>query len=166
MLLQLIPYHMQETNFITQLILDIKLNHYLLSFWACRGMSDHTHLKQPTNICCFHGPLVTSKNSASYLNLFVRYSSLKNPAFWLVQRFLDHNWRTRFLPNILFLEKVKIPLTLSYCTLWVDSLFIHWAHWRTLMRSKYFLFVHHKHFGKAKHLVFWALWWHQLFGSR
>ena len=114
LLLQLIPYHMQETNFITQLILDIKLNHYLLSFWACRGMSDHTHLKQPTNICCFHGPLVTSKNSASYLNLFVRYSSLKNPAFWLVQRFLDHNSRTRFFPKILFLQKVKIPLTLSY----------------------------------------------------
>ena len=90
---------MQGTNFITQLILDIKLNHYLLSFWEFWGMSDHTHLKQPTNICCFHGPLVTSKNSASYLNLFVRYSSLKNPAFWLVQRFLDHNSRNRFFPE-------------------------------------------------------------------
>ena len=91
------------------------MNHYLLSFWACWGISDHTHLKQPTNnICCFHRPLVTSKNSVSYLNLFLRYSSLKNTAFWLVQRFLDHNWRTRFLPNILFLEKVKTPLALSY----------------------------------------------------
>ena len=90
------------------------MNHYLLSFWACWGISDHTHLKQPTNnICCFHRPLVTSKNSVSYLNLFLRYSSLKNTVFWLVQRFLD-NWRTRFLPNILFLEKVKTPLALSY----------------------------------------------------
>ena len=47
-----------------------------------RLMPDHTHLKQPTNICCFHGPLVTSKNStSSYFNLFLRYSSVKNPAF-------------------------------------------------------------------------------------
>ena len=71
LLLQLIPNHMQETNFITQLILGIKLNDYSLSFWARRGMSDPTHFKQPTNICCFHRPLFTSKNSASYLNLFV-----------------------------------------------------------------------------------------------
>ena len=33
-------------------------------------------------------------------------------------------------------------------------------HW---WEQKYFLFVHHKHFGKAQHLVLWALWWHQLF---
>ena len=114
--------------------------------------------------------------------------------------------------------------------------FIHWAFWRTLMRTEYFLFVHHttsilaklrtwyfehsgdiscsllvnlshtdeswegrntcmwiytlwiyslstlentdenriffvrsphhKHFGKAQHLVLWALWWHQLFSTR
>ena len=25
---------------------------------------------------------------------------------------------------------------------------------------------HHKHFGKAHHLVLWALWWHQLFSTR
>ena len=25
---------------------------------------------------------------------------------------------------------------------------------------------HHKHFGRAQHLVFWALWWHQLFSNR
>ena len=25
---------------------------------------------------------------------------------------------------------------------------------------------HHKHFGKAQHLVLWALWWHQLFSTR
>ena len=25
---------------------------------------------------------------------------------------------------------------------------------------------HHKHFGKAQHLVLWALWWHQSFSTR
>ena len=119
---------------------------------------------------------------------------------------------------------------------YIGSKFIHWALWRTLMRTKYFLFVHHttsilaklstwcfehsgdiscsllvnpshtdeswegrntclwiytlwiyslstlkntdenriffvrlphhKHFGKAQHLVLWALWWHQLFSTR
>ena len=29
---------------------------------------------------------------------------------------------------------------------YVSSEFIHWALWRTLMRTKYFLLVHHKHF--------------------
>ena len=111
LLFQLIPYHMQKTNFITQLILDINLNQ-CLSFWACRGMFDHIQLKQKNNICCFHKPLAISRNS--YLNLFMSYSSLKNLAFWLVLRFLSHNWRVRVSPNILFLEKVKIALTLSY----------------------------------------------------
>ena len=35
---------MQKTNFITDLIVEIKLTHYLLSLWACPGMSDHTNL--------------------------------------------------------------------------------------------------------------------------
>ena len=39
---------MQETNFITQLILEIKMTHYLLSPGACSGVPEHTHLKQPT----------------------------------------------------------------------------------------------------------------------
>ena len=56
---------MQKTNFITQRILKIKLTHYSSSLWACPDMPDHTHLKQPTNICCFHGLQITSKNSAS-----------------------------------------------------------------------------------------------------
>ena len=72
---------MQKTNFITQLILEIKLTHYLSSLLASPGMYDHTDLRQPTNICCCHGSLVRFKNSTSYLNLFVKYSSLKNPAF-------------------------------------------------------------------------------------
>ena len=49
---------MLETNFITQLILEIELTHYLSSLKACSDILDHTNLKQPTNICCFHGPLV------------------------------------------------------------------------------------------------------------
>ena len=70
------------TLFITQLILEIKLTHYLLSLWACSGMPEHTHLKQPTNTRCFLGPLIISKNSTLCLNFFVRYCGLKNPAFW------------------------------------------------------------------------------------
>ena len=119
---------------------------------------------------------------------------------------------------------------------YIRSAFINWALWRTLMRTKYFLFVHHttsilarlstwcfehsgdiscsllvnlshtdeswegrntclwintfwiyslntlentdknkilfvrspnrKHFGKAQHLVPWALWWRKLFYTR
>ena len=86
------------------------ITHYLQSLWSCPGMSDHNHLKQPTNICCFHIALVTSKNSASYSNLFVRYCTLKNTAFWLVLRFLAHNSRTRFFPNVLFLQDVIFVL--------------------------------------------------------
>ena len=48
-LLLLLPYHMQKTNFITPLVLEIKLTHYLLPIWACSGMPEHTHWKQPTN---------------------------------------------------------------------------------------------------------------------
>ena len=77
-------------------------------------MSDHTHLKQPINICCFYESLVTSTNSTLYLNLFLRYSSLKNPAFCLALRFFNHNSRTRFFPNMLFLREVKRSLKLSY----------------------------------------------------
>ena len=44
-------------NFITQLILKAKLTDYLSSLWTYSGMPDYTHLKQPTNICCIHGPL-------------------------------------------------------------------------------------------------------------
>ena len=51
---------MQKTNFITQLILKIKLTRCSSSLWAYPGMSDH---KPPTNICYFHGHLVTSENS-------------------------------------------------------------------------------------------------------
>ena len=54
-----------------------------------------------------HGPLVISKNSVSCLKLFVRYSRLKNPAFWLVQRFLDYNSRNRFFPTFCFWRKLK-----------------------------------------------------------
>ena len=99
LLLRLIPYHMRKTNFIIQSIPEIKLTNYLSSLWASPGMPDDTHMRQPTNICYFHGPPVRSKNSASYLNLLVRYFSLKNPAFWLTLKFLDHNSRIRFYPK-------------------------------------------------------------------
>ena len=103
-------------------------------------MYDHAHLKKPTNICCFHGPLVTSKNSTSYLNLFARYSSLKNPAFWLVLTFLDHNSRTKFFPNNLLLQKVKRSLTLSY-----------WS--KTAYASEWI-----RSFYNPKNVFFWTFW--------
>ena len=121
LLLLLILYHIQETNFITQLILEIKLTHYLSPLCACPGMHYHTHLKQPTNVFWFHGSLVTFRILTSYLNLFVRYSSLKNSALWLALRFSDHNSRTRFLSNMLFLQKVRRPLTL----VWSKKVYIH-----------------------------------------
>ena len=106
-LLPLLPYHMQKTNFITQLILESKLTHYFLSLWAYSGKPKHSHLKQPTYIWFFLGPLVISKNSTSHLKFFVRYCSLKNPAIWFFFRFLDHNSRTRFFANLLFLQKAQ-----------------------------------------------------------
>ena len=103
-LLLLLPYHMQKTNFITQLILEIKLTHYLLSLWACSGMPEHTHLKQLTNTYCFLGPLSISKNSTLYLKLFVKYCGLKNPAlwgFWIITQEL------KIFANMLFWKKVQ-----------------------------------------------------------
>ena len=114
LLLLLISSHMQKTNFITQFILEIRLDHYLSLLWACSDIPKQTHLKQPNNISCFHRPLVISINSTSRLNSFMRYCSLKNPAFWFALTFLDHNSRTTFFPNTLFLQKVKRRLTLSY----------------------------------------------------
>ena len=90
LLLLLTPYHMQKNR--TSFIFVINL-----------GMSAWPHpLKATIKYLLLYGPLVTSKNSTSYLNFFVRYSSLKNPAFWLAMRFLD-NWRSRFIQNMLFL---------------------------------------------------------------
>ena len=103
-LLLLVPCHMQKTNFLTQLILEVKLTHYLLSFWECLAVPEHTHLKQPTNIYCFFGPLIISKNSSSYLKFFVRHCGLMNPVFWFVLRFLVHS-RTRFLQTYYFFKK-------------------------------------------------------------
>ena len=49
-LLLFLPYHMQKTNFITQLLLKIKLTHSLLPLWTFSDILEHTHLKQRTNI--------------------------------------------------------------------------------------------------------------------
>ena len=77
-----LPHAKNQLYLLTQCIPEIKLTHYLLSIWACSGMPQHNHLKQPTNTLCFLGPLIISKNSTSYLKFFVRYCGLKNPAFW------------------------------------------------------------------------------------
>ena len=52
-LLLLLPYHKQKTNFITRLILASILTHYLLSLWAYSGMPDHTHLSSQLILSAF-----------------------------------------------------------------------------------------------------------------
>ena len=39
-----------KTNFMNKLFLKIKLSHYLLLLCAYSGMTEHTHLKHPSNI--------------------------------------------------------------------------------------------------------------------
>ena len=99
----LIPYQTQKTNFITQFILEIKLTNYLSSLWACAGMPDHIHLKKPTNICCFYGPLVTSKNLLYTSSFLWDIIVFKESCILLGMRFLEHNSRTKFFPSMLFL---------------------------------------------------------------
>ena len=111
-LLSLLPYHMQKTNFITQLILESKLTHYFLSLWAYSGKPKHTHLKQPTNISFFLGPLVISKKSTSRLKFFVRYCSLKNPAIWFFSGFWTITQEPDFLQICCFCKKHKKLLAL------------------------------------------------------
>ena len=98
-----------------------------------------THLKQAPNICWFHGPLVTSQNLTSYLNLFLRYSNLKNPAFWLSLKFLDHNSRNRLFPSMLSFQKVKnhwhFHDEAKNINIWLDKIFA-----KTLKTSFLWLF--------------------------
>ena len=44
-------------------------------------------------------------------------------------------------------EIIKLVIDFLIKSGYVRSEFIHWALWRTLMGTKYFLFVYHKHFG-------------------
>ena len=91
--------------------------------------SDHIHLNWLHKfVASMNRVLIKYSNSASHLNLFVRYCSWKNPAFWLVQRFLGSNSRTTFLPRMLFLQKVRRALVLWYSIkkvlIWLDYIFI------------------------------------------
>ena len=54
---------------------------YNLCPWKFAAGRKNLVPQQPTNILCFVGPLVISKNLISYLKFFVRYCNLKNPAF-------------------------------------------------------------------------------------
>ena len=71
-------------------------------------MTDHSHLRQATNICCFHGPLARSKNSNSHLNLFVRYSSFRilrsdwSWGFWNITQKLDFSQICCFCKKLTF----------------------------------------------------------------
>ena len=88
-LLLLIPYHMLKTNFITLAHSWDKAG--LLPFITL-GMSWHAWphpLGATKQYLLLYGPLAVSEKLTSYLNLFVRYSSLKSPAFWLALRFSE-----------------------------------------------------------------------------
>ena len=72
---------------IAQLILEMKLTHYLVQLWTCPGMPHRRLFEMTESICCFNVCLTTYKHSTSYLYSFVRHCNLKNPVFWLVYRF-------------------------------------------------------------------------------
>ena len=142
----------------------------------------------------------------------------------------------QFLLMWMPIPRWRVPARTKHLSVDIRSEFIHWALWTTLIRTEYFLFVHHttsiltkfsiwcfeqsgdiscslivnpkqtdeswegrsaclsiytlwicslstlkntdenriffvhsphhKHFGKAQHLVLWVLWWHQLFSTR
>ena len=106
------------------------------------------------------------QNSASKLNLFGRYSNLKNLAFWLALRFSDHNSRTRFFPNMLFLQKVKKPLALSYwnkkayISEWIKFLLKPWkSHFYDLLSSlnPSELFFYKKKPGVIRHFSYFMM---------
>ena len=44
----------------------------------------------------------------------MRYCSLKNSPLCLVEMFLDYNSRSRFFQDVRFLQKVRVPIGLSY----------------------------------------------------
>ena len=69
------------------------------------------------------GLLIISKNSTSYLKFFVRYCGLKNPAFWFVSRFFNHNSRTRFLQTFCFSKRYKKNFNTS-C--WSKKAYLNW----------------------------------------
>ena len=77
------------------------------SLWRCPGILDQTHLKHPTNICWFHGFLVTFKNSTSFFNFFVIYSNLNNPAFWWLWGFWTITQEPDFFRACCFWKKLK-----------------------------------------------------------
>ena len=53
--------------------------------------------------------------------------------------------------------------------LWINTLWIYSLSTLENTDENRIFFVrspHNKHFGKAEHLVLWAIWWHQLFSTR
>ena len=103
LLLLWIPNWIEKVKFKIQLVLEIKLTHYLSSLGACPGEPYHTHLKWPTLLVATMDVSSRTKIQRSLKNYrlspIVRYCSLKNPAFRLVYRLF---------------KKVRKPLILSY----------------------------------------------------
>ena len=78
---------------------------FVITSWKLRHAWPH-RLEVTNYIYCYYGCIVTCKNSTSYLNSFLRYCSLKNSIFWLVQRFLDLNSKIRFFSKV-FCRKLE-----------------------------------------------------------
>lgn len=91
----------------------MKITQYLSSLWANRDVPSHIYLKWQSKFVA-----LLMYNCIQKFHFipqpFVRYCRLKNPVFWLVCRFLDHNTRIKFFSKTRFLQKVRIPLVLSY----------------------------------------------------
>ena len=74
-----------------------------------------------------------------------------------------------------FLEKFTVIYIILYYKLYyklyyiINTLWIYSLSTLENTDENRILFVrspHHKHFGKAQHLVLWTLWWYQLFSTR
>ena len=127
---------MQKVNFISQLILEIRLTHHLSSLWICPGMPDRTYLKQPIKICCFYGCVVASKNSNSYLNFL-----------WdiVVQIILHSDWSWGFWITT---KKPEIFQTSCFCKKLKD-------YWQFCIETKKHIWME-KFFAKTLEVLFFG----------
>ena len=76
------PLYIQKT-ILTQLVYEMKLDHYLESLWAGPGMPNHTHLKLLSKFVALR--ISNHMQKFNFIPRLVReILYFKNPAFWLV----------------------------------------------------------------------------------
>ena len=106
-LLRLLPYHIEETNFITQLILEIKLT------ICCHFGHVQAYLSTST---WSSQPILSASWTSNHIQKFNFTSQVFCEILWFkescILRFLDHNSRTRFLQTCCFDKKYKKTLAL------------------------------------------------------